>query len=337
MTQANGDNSDANGSDGLSDDDIEAALAGFEQDFNDSDDPTIAQMNEALQRNENKAASASSSIPSDAATSPDGVADGSRTDDSVASTDESLAESSDQSLEDFPEESLEESSEESSQSADGFSDDDFESDLADMSDMESALQQLLGEKASSAMLLTRVRDVDVLAAFAAICDIDAYCIADKTGAIAILKDLDGRHPEDAAQALTKLVNGMSVVLVVNRAGHIEAHQWINATQGESFPPPIVFMNSPALVEDVMVGQADVNDVVASGDFTVIDTKDLNKAKSFHILQNFADRINKRQHRRFGFGLRRRFPKNSPEDDAAGDFRDDDSRNGDGADDDANDN
>lgn len=332
MTQANGGNSDANGSDGLSDDDIEAALAGFEQDFNDSDDPTIAQMNEALQRNENKAASASSSIPSDAATSPDGVADGSRTDDSVASTDESsLAESSAQSLEDFPEESLEEPSEESSQSADGFSDDDFESDLADMSDMESALQQLLGEKASSAMLLTRVRDVDVLAAFAAICDIDAYCIADKTGAIAILKNLDGHHPEDAAQALTKLVNGMSVVLVVNRAGHIEAHQWVNATQGESFPPPIVFMNSPAFVEDVMVGQADVNDVVASGDFTVIDTKDLNKAKSFQILQNFADRINKRQHRRFGFGLRRRFPKNSPEDDAAGDFR-----NGDGADDDASD-
>lgn len=328
MTQANGDTSDANGSDGLSDDDIEAALAGFEQDFNDSNDPTIAQMNEALQRNENKAASASSSIPSDAATSPDGVTDGSRTDDSVASTDESLTESSAQSLE--------ESSEESSQSADDFSDDDFESDLADMSDMESALQQLLGEKASSAMLLTRVRDVDVLAAFAAICDIDAYCIADKTGAIAILKDLDGHHPEDAAQALTKLVNGMSVVLVVNRAGHIEAHQWVNATQGESFPPPIVFMNSPALVEDVMVGQADVTDIVASGDFTVIDTKDLNKAKSFQILQNFADRINKRQHRRFGFGLRRRFSKNSSKDGDAGTTPGNDSSNGDGAEGDASD-
>lgn len=332
MTQANGGNSDANGSDGLSDDDIEAALAGFEQDFNDSDDPTIAQMNEALQRNENKAASASSSIPSDAATSPDGVTDGSQTDDSVASTDESLTESSAQSLE----ESSEESSEESLQSVDDFSDDDFDSDLADMSDMESALQQLLGEKASSAMLLTRVRDVDVLAAFAAICDIDAYCIADKTGAIAILKDLDGHHPEDAAQALTKLVNGMSVVLVVNRAGHIEAHQWVNAIQGESFPPPIVFMNSPALVEDVMVGQADVTDVVASGDFTVIDTTDLNKAQSFQILQNFADRINKRQHRRFGFGLRRRFSKNSSEDGDAGTASGNDSSNGDGAEGDASD-
>ncbi len=327
MTQANGGNSDANGSDGLSDDDIEAALAGFEQDFNDSDDPTIAQMNEALQRNENKAASASSPIPSDAAVSSGSVADGAQTNDS-ASTDESTTESLDS-----PDEAVDASED---GVADDFSDDDFDSDLADMSDMESALQQLLGEKASSAMLLTRVRDVDVLAAFAAICDIDAYCIADKTGAIAILKDLDGHHPEDAAQALTKLVNGMSVVLVVNRAGHIEAHQWVNATQGESFPPPIVFMNSPALVEDVMVGQADVTDVVASGDFTVIDTTDLNKAQSFQILQNFADRINKRQHRRFGFGLRRRFSKNSSEDGDAGTASGNDSSNGDGAEGDASD-
>lgn len=298
MTESNEDNPGADGADGLSDDDIEAAFAGFEQDFGDFEDPAIAQMNEALKRNEEGAAS-SQGTSSQGTSSQDAQSLGAAPSQADASDGTPNGERQQGEPSDG-------TSAQSGEADDAFSDDDFDNDLADVSDMESALQQLLGEKASSAMLLTQVRDADVLAAFSVICGIDAYCIADKSGAIAVLKDLDGRHPEDAAQALTKLVNGMSVLLVVNRAGRIEAHQWVNATQGESFPPPIVFMNAPAFVEDVMVGQARAADVVSSGDFSVIDTQGLGKAKAFQILQDLADRANRRQHRRFGFGLRRRF-------------------------------
>lgn len=264
--------------DDLSDADVDAAFANFEQEFADLDDPTIAQMNAALERNEEESREESQ--------------EESQRDSEAGSADVADLGATGGTSIDSPD-------------SDGFTDD-FDADIADVTDMESELAQMLGEKANCAMLLTQVRDADVLAAFAAIAGIDAYCIADRNGAIAVLKDLDGHHPEDAAQALTKLVNGMSVILLVDRANHIEAHQWVNASQGESFPPPIVFMNAPAFVEDVIVGEASIDDILHDGNRTVIDTAKVSKAKAFGVLQDLADRANRRHHRRFGFGLRRKF-------------------------------
>lgn len=267
--------------DELSDADIDAALAGFEQDFADADHSAINEMNAALERNETSESSAS-----------DADADAADTADSsdVAPTDAA---------------------------------DDFDRDLKDVEDLESSLMQMLGEKASSALLITRLRDPDVLAALSVLADVDDYCIGDRFGAVAILKNLDGSHPEDAAAHLTKLVTGLSTILVVNRAGRIEAHQWVNGEQGESFPPPIVFANAPAWVEDLLVGQVTLDELLDDPSIVSFDSKDYTKAASFGVLQQVVGHLpGQDRPRRFGFLHRRR--KNSRD----GDSHDGNSNDGD---------
>lgn len=272
-----------NRNDELSDADIDAALAGFEQDFADADHSAINEMNAALERNETSESSASAdAADADAADTADSS--------DVAPTDAS---------------------------------DDFDRDLKDVEDLESSLMQMLGEKASSALLITRLRDPDVLAALSVLADVDDYCIGDRFGAVAILKNLDGSHPEDAAAHLTKLVTGLSAILVVNRAGRIEAHQWVNGQQGESFPPPIVFANAPAWVEDLLVGQVSLDELLNDPSIVPLDSQDYTKAASFGVLQQVVRHLpGQDRPRRFGFLHRRR--KNSHD----GDSHDGNSNDGD---------
>lgn len=273
--------------DELSDADIDAAFAGFEQDFADADHSAINEMNAALERNE--AAESSASDATDADTADAGTADTADASD-AAPTDDA---------------------------------DDFDRDLKDVEDLESSLMQMLGEKASSALLITRLRDPDVLAALSVLADVDSYCIADRFGAVAILKDLDGSHPEDAAARLTKLVTGLSAILVVNRAGRIEAHQWVNGQQGESFPPPIVFANAPAWVEDLLVGQVSLDELLADPSIVPLDSQDFTKAASFGVLQQVVRHLpGQDRPRRFGFLHRRRKNSNT------GNSNDGDSNDGD---------
>lgn len=268
--------------DELSDADIDAAFAGFEQDFADADHSAINEMNAALERNEAAESSASDALDADAADTADSS--------DVAPTDAA---------------------------------DDFDRDLKDVEDLESSLMQMLGEKASSALLITRLRDPDVLAALSVLADVDDYCIGDRFGAVAILKNLDGSHPEDAAAHLTKLVTGLSAILVVNRAGRIEAHQWVNGQQGESFPPPIVFANAPAWVEDLLVGQVSLDELLNDPSIVPLDSQDYTKAASFGVLQQVVRHLpGQDRPRRFGFLHRRR--KNSHD----GDSHDGNSNDGD---------
>lgn len=276
--------------DELSDADIDAAFAGFEQDFADADHSAINEMNAALERNEAAESSASAS-------------------DADANADASDADAADTA--------------DSSDVAPTDASDDFDRDLKDVEDLESSLMQMLGEKASSALLITRLRDPDVLAALSVLADVDDYCIGDRFGAVAILKDLDGSHPEDAAARLTKLVIGLSAILVVNRAGRIEAHQWVNGQQGESFPPPIVFANAPAWVEDLLVGQVSLDELLNDPSIVPLDSQDYTKAASFGVLQQVVRHLpGQDRPRRFGFLHRRR--KNSHD----GDSHDGNSNDGD---------
>lgn len=149
-------------------------------------------------------------------------------------------------------------------------------------DFDDELQGLLGNKAKVAVLVTQLDSADLLAAFCQIADISADCLADENGAVAVLRNLDGDAPEAAAKDVTRVVNGMPVVLVVNRADKLEATLYLGGEAGQKFPPPDLLESAPACVEDLMLGLMDVMGLKAQGDH-VIDTGDLDRLKAMKII------------------------------------------------------
>lgn len=60
---------------------------------------------------------------------------------------------------------------------------------------EDELQGLLGNRAKTAVIITRLTSPQLLAAFCQISDISAQCVGSEQGAVAILRNLDGDGPE----------------------------------------------------------------------------------------------------------------------------------------------
>lgn len=299
---------DASGSssdslDNMSADDIDAAFASFEQDFADMGDPTIAEMNAALERNENPGDTASAN----GAEPTSGTANGAEDDDDDFANDLGSLDGSDGS------------GDSGNPGADD-DDDDFESDLNDVADFEDDLMQMLGEKARCAVLVTQLKQPDMLAALCVLAEIDAYAVPSPAGCIAVLKDLAADHPEHSAKAFSKLVPNTVSILLVNRAGHIESHPWERGVQGEQFPPPLVFSNEPSFLEDFMIGQIELPELLGEYKDSIIDTDKVNRAKAFAIIQNMVDRANKAKRRRFGFGFRRHHDDDPGFDESLGEIR-----------------
>ena len=65
--------------------------------------------------------------------------------------------------------------------------------------------------------------------------------------------------------LTKVVGGLSGLLVVNRADKVEATVYYDGQAGEQLPPPFVFPSLAPFVEDAMLGISTVQDVLVSSD------------------------------------------------------------------------
>ncbi|MDF7664171.1 hypothetical protein PT282_05790 [Bifidobacterium sp. ESL0763] len=151
------------------------------------------------------------------------------------------------------------------------------------------LQGLLGNRAKVAVLITRLASADLLAAFCQIADISADCLADESGAVAVLRNLDGDAPEAAAKDITRVVGGMPVVLAVNRADKLEATLYIGGEPGQHFSPPILFTATPAFVEDLMLGIADKAALAGQGKH-IVDTGGLDRKKAIRIIS---------EHVRFG--------------------------------------
>ena len=114
---------------------------------------------------------------------------------------------------------------------------------------EDELQGLLGNRAKTAVIITRLTSPQLLAAFCQISDISAQCVGSEQGAVAILRNLDGDGPEAAARDITTVVAGMPVILAVNRADKLEAILYVEGESGQTFAPPVLFTSTASFVED----------------------------------------------------------------------------------------
>ncbi|WEV73570.1 hypothetical protein OZX74_06545 [Bifidobacterium sp. ESL0798] len=149
-------------------------------------------------------------------------------------------------------------------------------------DFDEELEGLLGNRAKVAVLITRLISAELLAAFCQIADISADCIADENGAVAILHNLDGDAPEGAARDLTSVVNGMPAVLSVNRADKLVSTLYMGGEPGQQFAPPVLFATTPKCVEDLMLGITDVSRLKEQGEHIVM-TADFDRKKAMGVI------------------------------------------------------
>ena len=171
----------------FSDEELEAALAGFEKEF--ADDSVSGDASDTSDADKT-ADAASAKSDSDAN---DDTADKASADSGQPMTDDvtgSVADAVNEAMADVVDPSL------------GF---------------DNELAGLLGNKAKVALIVTRLASAELLAAFCQLSDISAACIGANQGAVAVLKNLNGDGPEAAAKDLTTVVSGMAVILAVNRA------------------------------------------------------------------------------------------------------------------------
>lgn len=154
---------------------------------------------------------------------------------------------------------------------------------------EDELAGLLGDKAKAALIITTLGSAELLAAFLALADVSALCVDGEQGACAVLRNLDGDGPEAAAHDLTVVVSGLSVVLAVNRASKLEAHMWMQGESSEqSFPPPVLFMSTPAWAEDYLIGTIDA-DTVRMQNEGAVDSGDIDRQKALDIIARHTRR------------------------------------------------
>ncbi|NMN00921.1 hypothetical protein G1C96_1502 [Bifidobacterium sp. DSM 109958] len=153
------------------------------------------------------------------------------------------------------------------------------------------LEGLLGNKAKAAVLITRLASAELLAAFCQISDISADCVTSKEGAVAVLSNLSGDGPEAAARDLTTVVNGMAIVLAVNRADKLEATMYLKGKAGETFAPPVLFSSTAPFVEDLMLGITTVDGLRGQG-LAVVPTSGYDHDAAMKVIA---------EHTRFGRG------------------------------------
>ncbi|MCH4160909.1 MAG: hypothetical protein LKF41_02565 [Bifidobacterium sp.] len=157
-----------------------------------------------------------------------------------------------------------------------------DADSLEGSDFDDELEGLLGNKAKIATLITRLSSAELLAAFCHLAGIAASCVDTPEGAFAVLRDLTGNEPEEAAADLTSVISGLSAVLAVNRADKLEAKLWMNGTEGETFSPPVLFASTSSCVEDLLIGASNLSMVQVDG-YSVNDTDDLDDESAMEII------------------------------------------------------
>ena len=235
----------------FSDEELEAALAGFEKEF--ADDSVSGDASDTSDADKT-ADAASAKSDSDAN---DDTADKASADSGQPMTDDvtgSVADAVNEAMADVVDPSL------------GF---------------DNELAGLLGNKAKVALIVTRLASAELLAAFCQLSDISAACIGANQGAVAVLKNLDGDGPEAAAKDLTTVVSGMAVILAVNRADKLEVAMYVQGEAGQSFAPPVLFTST-------MLGIVTLNQLKTQG-FEVVDSAGLDHDQAMQILANHTRR------------------------------------------------
>ena len=136
-------------------------------------------------------------------------------------------------------------------------DDDLPNDFQVPDDI-SALLDGAGEDPSVVLVITQVAAPAPLAAACAIAKVEVDVVPTSIGAIAALRD--PRAAADGAEAISKLLRALPVILLERREGQITASRWTAGVRGDDLPAGLVLSDAPPVLEDLLLGSVRAGDV-----------------------------------------------------------------------------
>lgn len=119
----------------------------------------------------------------------------------------------------------------------------------------------MGELPAAAVVLTQVAVPEALAAACALQRLPVDVVPTPIGALACCREVGEGAPVAVARALSALLPGVPVLLLEQRSGQISASRWsggttgTEGTEGTVMSPGLVLDGAPAVVEQLLLGQA----------------------------------------------------------------------------------
>lgn len=153
---------------------------------------------------------------------------------------------------------------------------------------EEDLQELIGNKAKVALMITYVQPMKLLSAFCKMADVSAKCFDEENGSVAVLKKLDGNEPEEAVQKFVDFFRGMDVMLITNRADKLTAKVYEYNTEPQEIVAPMALAVWSRAVEDLAICMTNVN-ALEKQDIEICDSDDLNDVQAYQIFQKYGKR------------------------------------------------
>lgn len=114
------------------------------------------------------------------------------------------------------------------------------------------------EQPSVALVVTQVAAAAPLAAACALAKVDVDAVPSSVGAIAVLRD-PASGPA-GAEAISRFLRTLPVILLERREGQISAGRWTGGVRVADLPPGLVLSDAPSVLEDLLLGDAAAADV-----------------------------------------------------------------------------
>lgn len=136
-------------------------------------------------------------------------------------------------------------------------------------------------------LITQIAGAEPLAAACSLAQVEADVVPTDVGAVAVLRDTAGDAPAHAAAALTTLVKGVPLVLVVRSGEQLTMTRWADGAEGDRLAPGLVLGGAPESLEDLLTGTT----TLASQD-GVVASSSISRWKAMRLLTSAARRARK---------------------------------------------
>jgi hypothetical protein len=143
------------------------------------------------------------------------------------------------------------------------------------------------EPAKTAAIVTSISDLELMAAVCVISEFRAIVTPNGVfGSCSFLEKCADGAPEKAIERLTREVNGLDAVLVQYKMGRIETTLWRSGKAVETLIPTLVIGNLSAAAEDALIGELNLFDLIASGEYKVDDNKARESLPSNYIPKKY---------------------------------------------------
>jgi hypothetical protein len=111
-----------------------------------------------------------------------------------------------------------------------------------------------------AVVLTQVADAEPLAAACALRGVPVDAVPGPVGAMAVCRAVEPGEPEQAAEAISRLLANTPVLLVVRRDGQLVATRWSGGTAAAQVAPGLLLDGMPREVEGVLLGTVTLDEL-----------------------------------------------------------------------------